>query len=162
MTEKTRSVIGLVVSDRMDKTAAVLVTRQLRHPLYGKYIRRSTKVLAHDAENIAKIGDQVRIRECPPHSKRKAWELLEVLGSEIMPDEMLTEEVTPDSVMPEAAAPAEPEPEEAATEQAAVEETATEDAAPEEVSAESEETPAAEEAPAETPEKEPATEGKDS
>ena len=79
MSEKIRSVIGQVVSDRMDKTASVEVMRQLRHPLYGKYIRRSTKVLVHDEENQARIGDRVRIRECRPHSKHKAWELVEVL-----------------------------------------------------------------------------------
>ena len=79
MSEKIRSVIGQVVSDRMDKTAAVEVVRQLRHPLYGKYIRRSTKLLVHDADNQARIGDRVRIRECRPHSKQKAWELVEIL-----------------------------------------------------------------------------------
>ena len=79
MSEKIRSVIGQVVSDRMDKTASVEVVRQLRHPLYGKYIRRSTKVLVHDEENQAHIGDRVRIRECRPYSKHKAWELVEVL-----------------------------------------------------------------------------------
>ena len=81
MSEKIRSVIGEVTSDRMDKTVAVRVVRQLRHPLYGKYIRRSTKVLAHDEQNQARVGDRVRIRECRPHSKHKAWEVLEVLGS---------------------------------------------------------------------------------
>ena len=79
MTERIRSVVGQVVSDRMDKTASVKVVRQLRHPLYGKYIRRSTKILVHDEENQARIGDQVRIRECRPRSRRKAWELVEVL-----------------------------------------------------------------------------------
>ena len=79
MSEKIRSAIGRVISDRMDKTASVEVVRQLRHPLYGKYIRRSTKVLVHDEENQAHVGDRVRIRECRPHSKHKAWELVEVL-----------------------------------------------------------------------------------
>ncbi len=79
MSEKIRSAIGQVVSDRMDKTASVKVVRQIRHPLYGKYIRRSTKVLVHDEENQAHIGDQVRIRECRPHSRHKAWELVEIL-----------------------------------------------------------------------------------
>ena len=79
MTEKIRSAIGHVISDRMDKTASVKVVRQLRHPLYGKYIRRSSKILVHDEENQAHIGDQVRIRECRPRSRRKAWELVEVL-----------------------------------------------------------------------------------
>lgn len=79
MSEKIRSVTGRVVSDRMDKTASVEVVRQLRHPLYGKYIRRSTKVMVHDEENKARAGDQVRIRECRPHSRHKAWELVEIL-----------------------------------------------------------------------------------
>lgn len=79
MSEKIRSVIGQVISDRMDKTASVEVVRQLRHPLYGKYIRRSTKILVHDEKNEACIGDRVRIRECRPHSRHKAWELVEVL-----------------------------------------------------------------------------------
>ena len=81
MSDKIRSVIGQVVSDRMDKTASVKVVRQLRHPLYGKYIRRSTKIMVHDEENQARIGDKVRIRECRPISRRKAWELIEVLES---------------------------------------------------------------------------------
>lgn len=81
MSEKIRSAVGRVVSDRMDKTAAVELVRQLRHPLYGKYIRRSTKVLVHDEKNQARAGDRVRIRESRPHSKRKAWELVEVLES---------------------------------------------------------------------------------
>ena len=55
------------------------MVRQIRHPLYGKYIRRSTKVLVHDEENQAHVGDRVRIRECRPHSRHKAWELVEVL-----------------------------------------------------------------------------------
>ena len=79
MTDKIRSMIGEVTSDRMDKTVAVAVVRQQRHPLYGKYVRRSTKVLAHDEGNQARVGDRVRIRECRPRSKRKAWEVLEVL-----------------------------------------------------------------------------------
>ncbi len=79
MSEKIRSATGQVVGDRMDKTASVELVRQLRHPLYGKYIRRSTKVLVHDEENQARVGDQVRIRECRPRSKHKAWELVEVL-----------------------------------------------------------------------------------
>ena len=79
MSDKIRSVTGQVVSDRMDKTASVEVVRQLRHPLYGKYIRRSTKIMVHDEENQARIGDKVRIRECRPRSRRKAWELIEVL-----------------------------------------------------------------------------------
>ena len=76
-----RSVLGRVVSDRMDKTIAVRVDRSLRHPLYGKYIRRSTKLLAHDEENRAKVGDRVRIRECRPRARRKSWELVEICAA---------------------------------------------------------------------------------
>ena len=78
MSEAIRSVVGEVVSDRMDKTVAVRLERRLRHPLYGKYIRRSTKLLVHDERNEARVGDRVRIRECRPRSARKAWELLEI------------------------------------------------------------------------------------
>ncbi len=81
MSERIRSEVGQVVGDRMDKTASVRVTRQLRHPLYGKYIRRSTRLLVHDEDNQARVGDRVRIRECRPRSKRKAWELVEVLDA---------------------------------------------------------------------------------
>ena len=78
MSETIRSVVGEVVGDRMDKTVAVRLERRLRHPLYGKYIRRSTKLLVHDERNEARVGDRVRIRECRPRSARKAWELLEI------------------------------------------------------------------------------------
>ncbi|HHB12751.1 MAG TPA: 30S ribosomal protein S17 [Chromatiales bacterium] len=74
-----RTVLGRVISDKMDKTVTVLVERQVRHPLYGKYIRRSTKLHVHDAENICRQGDVVRIRECRPISKTKAWTLVEVV-----------------------------------------------------------------------------------
>jgi small subunit ribosomal protein S17 len=82
MTEKQkvqRTVVGKVVSDKMDKTVTVLVERQVRHPLYGKYIRRSTKLHVHDEENTCRTGDVVRIRECRPLSKTKAWTLVEVV-----------------------------------------------------------------------------------
>lgn len=84
--KKIRSVLGQVVSDGMDKTIVVRVTRSLRHPLYGKYIRRSTKLLVHDEDNRAKTGDQVRIHEGRPRSKHKAWELLEICSSEHAPE----------------------------------------------------------------------------
>jgi small subunit ribosomal protein S17 len=68
---KTR--IGVVVSDRMDKTVVVEVTRNVRHPLYQKYIRRRTRFKAHDAGNACAIGDKVRIIETRPVSKQKRW-----------------------------------------------------------------------------------------
>lgn len=75
----TRTVNGRVVSDKMDKTRTVLIERRVKHPLYGKYIRRSTKLYAHDEGNEAKEGDWVAIQECRPMSKNKAWRLVEVL-----------------------------------------------------------------------------------
>lgn len=71
-----RVVRGVVVSDKMDKTIVVLVERRIMHPLYKKFIRRSSKYAAHDETNACKIGDKVRIRECRPLSKRKRWEVL--------------------------------------------------------------------------------------
>jgi small subunit ribosomal protein S17 len=68
---------GKVTSTACDKTITVLVERRIQHPLYKKYISRSKKYLAHDAENICKVGDTVRIIECRPLSKRKCWELQE-------------------------------------------------------------------------------------
>lgn len=67
---------GTVVSDKGDKTCVVLVERRVRHPIYKKFIRRSKKYMAHDENNTAKIGDEVFIRECPPVSARKRWELV--------------------------------------------------------------------------------------
>jgi small subunit ribosomal protein S17 len=68
---------GRVVSDKGDKTIVVLVERQVRHPLYGKIIRRSKKYHAHDAENAMRAGDVVRIEECAPVSKTKAWRVVD-------------------------------------------------------------------------------------
>ncbi|MFT5438375.1 MAG: small subunit ribosomal protein S17 [Alphaproteobacteria bacterium] len=67
---------GVVVSDKGDKTVTVRVERRIKHPLYKKFIRRSKKYAAHDADNQCKEGDVVRIQECRPISKRKTWEVL--------------------------------------------------------------------------------------
>jgi len=67
---------GVVVSDKQDKTIVVKVERRIAHPLYRKFIKRSKKYSAHDENNISKIGDIVRIRECSPISKNKSWELV--------------------------------------------------------------------------------------
>ena len=67
---------GTVVSDKCDKTVIVRVERRFMHPLYKKYITRSKKYAAHDANNHFKVGDHVRIRECRPISKRKCWVVL--------------------------------------------------------------------------------------
>ena len=74
-----RTLIGKVTSNAMDKTITVLITRQVKHPIYGKYIRRSTKVHAHDAKNICQVGDTVSIKQSRPLSKTKHWELVEVV-----------------------------------------------------------------------------------
>ena len=68
-----RTLSGLVVSDRMDKTITVKVERRVKHPVYGKFIRRSTKLHAHDGENECRIGDAVTVVECRPLSKSKTW-----------------------------------------------------------------------------------------
>ena len=74
-----RTVTGRVVSDKMDKTVSVSIERLIKHPVYGKYIRRTTKVLAHDESNECKTGDQVTISECRPLSKNKAWQVVNVV-----------------------------------------------------------------------------------
>jgi small subunit ribosomal protein S17 len=71
--------IGVVVSDKMDKTISVEVERRLMHPIYGKFVKRSKKFFAHDEENTCKIGDKVRIMETRPLSKNKCWRLVEIL-----------------------------------------------------------------------------------
>ena len=75
-----RTVEGRVVSNKMDKTVTILVERQVKHALYGKYIRRSTKLHAHDAENACNTGDFVRVAECAPLSKTKNWRVVEILA----------------------------------------------------------------------------------
>ena len=79
-TEVRRTVTGKVVSNKMDKTVTVLIERKVKHPVYGKYIRRSTKLHVHDAENACQEGDTVPIEECRPLSKSKSWRLVEVVG----------------------------------------------------------------------------------
>jgi len=74
-----RSVTGRVVSNKMDKSITVLVERRVKHPLYGKYIRRSSKLHAHDADNACNEGDIVTIAQCRPISKSKSWTLVEIV-----------------------------------------------------------------------------------
>ncbi len=74
-TTNPRTLSGLVVSDRMDKTITVKVERRVKHPVYGKFIRRSTKLHAHDGENECRLGDSVTVVECRPLSKSKTWTL---------------------------------------------------------------------------------------
>ncbi len=72
---QTRRLTGTVVSNKMDKTVVVLVERKVKHPLYGKYVRRRSKVSAHDENNECATGDVVTVCECRPISKTKAWRL---------------------------------------------------------------------------------------
>ncbi|MFN7273014.1 MAG: 30S ribosomal protein S17 [Gammaproteobacteria bacterium] len=74
-----RTLTGRVVSNKMQKTIAVEVERLVKHPRYGKFIRRTTKLLAHDESNESRIGDTVTIAECRPLSRRKSWRLVSVL-----------------------------------------------------------------------------------
>jgi small subunit ribosomal protein S17 len=78
--ESTNRVLqGRVISDKMDKTVTVLVERRVQHPVYGKFITRSTKVHAHDENNECAAGDLVMVEQCRPLSKTKAWRLLKVV-----------------------------------------------------------------------------------
>ena len=79
-TKTSRTVTGKVVSNKMDKSATVLIERKVKHPVYGKYIRRSTKLHIHDAENACQEGDLVTIEQCRPLSRTKSWRLVEVVG----------------------------------------------------------------------------------
>ena len=78
-TARQRILAGKVVSDRMDKTIVVLIERRTQHPLYGKYIRRSTRLKAHDPDNTCQVGDFVEIEEGRPVSRGKAWSLRRVV-----------------------------------------------------------------------------------
>jgi small subunit ribosomal protein S17 len=90
--ETRKQQVGTVVSDRNDKTVVVKVSRQQRHRLYRKPVRRTTKFVAHDEVNSAKLGDTVRIEETRPLSRRKRWRLLEIVQradlAEIQPHEL--------------------------------------------------------------------------
>jgi len=84
MTEQAktqRTLTGKVISNKMDKSITVLIERRVQHPKYGKFIRRSTKLHAHDENNVCKEGDIVTIAECRPLSKTKAWTLVSVVES---------------------------------------------------------------------------------
>ncbi len=74
-----RTIVGRVVSDKMDKSVSVAIERTVKHPVYGKYIRRTSKVMAHDADNECKEGDRVAIAECKPISKNKSWAVVSVV-----------------------------------------------------------------------------------
>ena len=74
-----RTLSGRVTSDKMDKTITVAIERLVKHPVYGKYVRRTTKLHAHDENNECRIGDLVTIKQCRPLSKTKAWTLVAVV-----------------------------------------------------------------------------------
>ncbi|MFN1836337.1 30S ribosomal protein S17 [Balneola sp. MJW-20] len=76
---RRREKVGRVVSNRMDKSITVAVDRQVKHPIYGKFITKTTKYMAHDESNEANIGDKVQIMSTRPMSKRKTWRLVEIL-----------------------------------------------------------------------------------
>lgn len=78
MSETGRILSGRVVSDKMDKTITVLIERRVKHPMYGKYLTRSSKVHAHDEKNECRIGDLVTVRETRPLSRTKTWALVSI------------------------------------------------------------------------------------
>ncbi|GLR76658.1 30S ribosomal protein S17 [Aliivibrio sifiae] len=79
MSEKIRTMQGRVISDKMDKSIVVAIERMVKHPIYGKYIKRTTKLHAHDENNECGQGDLVAIRECRPLSKTKSWALVSII-----------------------------------------------------------------------------------
>ncbi len=80
MSEKVlRIQTAAVVSDKMDKSATVLIERKVKHPIYGKFVKKSTKLHIHDENNECKVGDTVQISECRPISKTKSWTLVKVV-----------------------------------------------------------------------------------
>jgi small subunit ribosomal protein S17 len=81
--KRTRVVTGKVISNKMDKTVTVLLERRVKHPVYGKYITRSSKIHAHDENNQCSIGDTVTVAETRPISRTKTWKLLEVVQSAV-------------------------------------------------------------------------------
>ena len=74
-----RQLTGKVVSDKMDKTIVVLIERRVKHPIYGKYVSKSSKLKAHDENNTCGIGDRVKVMETRPLSKDKRWRLVEII-----------------------------------------------------------------------------------
>jgi small subunit ribosomal protein S17 len=76
---ENRAIVGRVVSNAMDKTITVLVERKVKHPIYGKFMKRSTKLHAHDESNECNNGDTVKVEQCRPLSKSKSWRLVEII-----------------------------------------------------------------------------------
>jgi small subunit ribosomal protein S17 len=84
----SRRVVGRVVSSKMNKSVTISVERLVKHPVYGKYIRRTTKYVAHDENNSCKAGDVVAIAECRPISKTKAWRVIEIVSEGVAEEEL--------------------------------------------------------------------------
>jgi small subunit ribosomal protein S17 len=84
----SRRVVGRVVSSKMNKSVTISVERLIKHPVYGKYIRRTTKYVAHDEANSCKAGDVVAIVECRPISKTKAWRVVEIVSEGVAEEEL--------------------------------------------------------------------------
>lgn len=78
-TTTNRALQGRVVGDKMDKTITVMVERRVKHPIYGKFVRRSTKVHAHDENNECRMGDVVVVEQCRPISKSKKWRFIKIV-----------------------------------------------------------------------------------
>lgn len=126
---KRRQVVGVVVSDRMDKSVVVEIQRLVKQPLYKKYIRRRSRLMAHDEENTARIGDRVELVETRPLSKRKSWRVLQVLMRAPLITRVAALEPTVEEPEPEAteAVPTEVEPTGADTEAESAEDEPTAD-----------------------------------
>ena len=80
LNKNARTAVGKVVSNGMDKSITVLIERRVKHPVYGKIVKRSTKIHAHDANNECSVGDEVTIKEVKPISKTKSWTLISIDG----------------------------------------------------------------------------------
>lgn len=78
-----RTIIGKVISEKMNKTIVVQIERKVKHPLYGKYVRRFSKMYAHDEDNACRMGDIVLIEQTRPLSKMKRWKLIEIIKREV-------------------------------------------------------------------------------
>jgi small subunit ribosomal protein S17 len=84
MTDKIRTLQGRVISDKMEKSIVVAIERVVKHPIYGKFIKRTTKLHVHDESNECGIGDTVEVSECRPRSKTKSWALARVVEKAIL------------------------------------------------------------------------------
>lgn len=84
MSDNTRTLKGRVVSNKMEKSIVVIIERFVKHPIYGKFIKRTTKLHVHDENNNSKVGDFIEIKECRPLSKTKSWILVRIIKKSIL------------------------------------------------------------------------------